>query len=91
MNRQYNRLIVPPIVLPIVPSIPIKRVHSSVSYEWAICKKYNRRGHASHGGYGPLLSTESTPNSPDYAVRTKVPLSQSQGAFLTEDNNSFPL
>ena len=34
--------------------IQIKPVHSSVSYQWAIYQKYDRRGHESPSGYGPL-------------------------------------
>ena len=45
-NRQYNW----PIVLP----INIKHVHSSVSYQWAIYQKYDRRGCESPSGYGAL-------------------------------------
>ena len=47
-NRHYNRLIVAP--------IHIKHVHSSVSYQWMIYKRYDRSGHESPSGYGPLLS-----------------------------------
>ena len=50
MNRRYNW----PIVAPIVAPIHIKHVQSSVSYQWAIYQKYDRRGHASPSGYGPL-------------------------------------
>ena len=48
MNRRYNRSI----VAPIVELIQIKHVHSSVSYQWAIYQKYDRRCHESPSGYG---------------------------------------
>ena len=47
-NRHYNR--------PIVPQIHIKLVHSSLSYQQAIHKKYGRRGRQSPSGYDPKVS-----------------------------------
>ena len=44
------RLILWAIVLP----IHIKHVHSSMSYIQATHKKYDRGGHESPSGYGPL-------------------------------------
>ena len=41
----------------IVVLIHIKHEHSSVSYRWAIYRKYDRRGHESASGYGPLAIT----------------------------------
>ena len=40
----------------IVALIHIKPVYSSVSYEQATNPKYDRRGHKSPSGYGPLLT-----------------------------------
>ena len=36
------------------PPIQIKHVHSSVSYQQTSYQKYDRRGHKSPSGYGPL-------------------------------------
>ena len=54
MNRQYTRPIVALTVVPIVPPIEIKHVHSCVSYQRVTYQKYNRRGHESPSGYGAL-------------------------------------
>ena len=54
MNQRYHRLIVVPIVAPIVPSIQIKHVYFSISYQWVIYQKYNWRGHALPSGYGAV-------------------------------------
>ena len=59
MKRRYKWPIVAPIVplvsiVPIVLPIKIKHVHSSVSYQQATYRKYNRRGHKSPSGYGPV-------------------------------------
>ena len=56
MNRRSNRPIGPPIGLP----TQIIHVHSSVSYHWATFKKYDRHGHASPIGYGPLVVDRCT-------------------------------
>ena len=40
--------------LPILWAIQIKHVHSSVSYQQATHKKYDRHGHESPSGYGPF-------------------------------------
>ena len=50
LKRCYNG----PIVALVVAPIHIKHVHSSVSYRWAIYKKYDRRGCESPSGYKPL-------------------------------------
>ena len=55
MDRPYNRPIVAPIVSPIVPTIQIKHVHSSVSYQRATYQRYDRHGPESPSGYGPLV------------------------------------
>ena len=48
LNQRYNR--------PIVAPIQIKHVHSSVAYQWAIYKKYDRCGYESPSGYGSLAA-----------------------------------
>ena len=50
LNRRYNW----GYDRPIVPPFHTKHVHSSVSYQWATYQKYDRRGHESPNGYGPL-------------------------------------
>ena len=52
LNWQYNWRYNRSIVLP----IHIKHVHFSVSYQWAIYQKYDRRGSESPNGYGVLPS-----------------------------------
>ena len=42
------------IIWAIIASIQIKHVHSSLSYQQATYQKYDRRGHKSPSGYGPL-------------------------------------
>ena len=48
MDQRYNRLIVAPNIAPIEVLIKalvqIDHIHSSVSYQWAIYQRYNRRG-----------------------------------------------
>ena len=44
-----------PIPWMIVKQIPIKPAYSSVSYQWVIYPKYNRRGYGSPSGYGPYV------------------------------------
>ena len=39
----------------IVAPIYIKPVHSSVSYQQALCQKYDRRGRQLPSRYGPLV------------------------------------
>ena len=45
-----------PILRAIMALIQMKLVHSSVSYQQATYKKYDRRAHESLSGYGPLRS-----------------------------------
>ena len=44
--QRYSWLIVSP--------IHIKHVRLSVSYQWATYQKYDRRGHETPKGYGPV-------------------------------------
>ena len=65
MNQGYKRpiveRIVAPIVLPIELPIPIKHVHSCVSYQWATSQKYDQRGCGTPSGNGALACGRGTP------------------------------
>ena len=59
LNRRYNRRDNRPIIAPFVAPIHIKPVPSSLSHQWAIYPKYDRRGCESPSGYeayGPCIS-----------------------------------